>query len=259
MCIVVYKKEGVGMPSTDILKKCFQNNSDGAGYMFAHHNTVIIRKGYMTFKAFDKALKSDVKAFGDRCPYVLHFRISTQGGTRRDCTHPFPVSESMDELRRLHCTTHTGVAHNGIISLTSNYKKQITYSDTMEFITDYLSLIIGEKNYYYKNARSLKLINRLADSKLAILSADGHCELIGTGWIEDEKIFYSNGSYRESYTYYSFPYNKYELYDNPEVYYNHETGLYEFDDLCCPKLVYDLDDYCSMCMQYPRCRELTCL
>jgi hypothetical protein len=54
MCIAVYKRVGVKMPSDKILETCFENNSDGAGYMFAHGGKVNIKKGFMTLRLSQK-------------------------------------------------------------------------------------------------------------------------------------------------------------------------------------------------------------
>lgn len=201
MCVIVYKNETAKMPSKKILKQCFNNNPDGAGFMYAKDGKVYIEKGFMTFAQFWKGLSTTRKKVGDNIPYVLHFRITTQAGVRPDCTHPFPLSKNMDDLRKLSTTAEIGVAHNGIITLTSggygyySYAKTVTYNDTMEFITDYLSLIIKDKKFY-EDEDTVKLIAKLCESRLAILDGDGHCQLIGTGWIMDNDVVYSNDSYK---------------------------------------------------------------
>ena len=271
MCVICYKPKGVAMPSDTTLKTCFENNSDGAGFMLTYKHQVIIEKGFKTYNAFRDALDKAIKKYGTESPYVLHFRISTQGGCRQDCCHPYPLNADMNELRKLRLKTDIGVAHNGIISLTSSgYKTQVTYNDTMKFITDYLSLIIKDK-HYYKDADTIKLIERLCESRLAILDADGHCELIGSGWsleIEDG-CYYSNGSYKNYKTYKSysiFDYeDKFDAYDSWEDYeneieyfeskYNADTNLYDFDDEFCP-LDYDEDHYCDFCSKGSRCQKL---
>ena len=54
MCIIVAKEKGQKLPSKDILKTCFNNNDDGAGFMYVQDGKVIIDKGYMDFKSFYK-------------------------------------------------------------------------------------------------------------------------------------------------------------------------------------------------------------
>jgi len=287
MCIIVYKPLNVAFPKKETLEECFKRNDDGAGYMYTFNNKVHIRKGFDNFKSFYNSLQKSIKVTGTDVPYVMHFRISTQAHGRKDCTHPFPLSSKMDDLRCLSASCNIGIAHNGIISLTSSspyhygFKEVITYSDTMLFITDYLSLIIKNKNYY-KDKNKLTLIERLVESKLAILDSDGHCELIGN-FIEDNGIYYSNSSYvpyvpkynvidnskykysydskfKSNYSIYDeYGYDEYDDYysDVPkgkldeayfEEFYNTNYNLYDFKNDDCPKC-YDIEDkyYCKNC------------
>lgn len=293
MCIIVVKKENIAFPNKKTLQNCFDNNPDGAGFMYAVNNIVNISKGYETFNKFWKDLQAVRKEYGDNIPYILHFRISTQAHGRMDCTHPFPLSPKMADLRQLKCKTNIGIAHNGIISLTSTwgYGKTITYSDTMQFITDYLSLIIENKDYY-KDSNKMKLIERLCDSKLAIMDYTGHIELIGDGFIDDKGIVYSNSSYKErklkvytapatssssNWTYggknsyyknvevvdfnkdYSIADEKDEwdndYYDEYEKYFDDKTGLYNFTTLDCPVSWGEPygEDYCEYCKHFASC------
>lgn len=293
MCIIVVKKDNISFPKKDILKNCFDNNPDGAGYMLAVDNKVIIKKGFDTFNKFWKSLSKTRKTYGDSLPYIMHFRISTQAHGRMDCTHPFPLSAKMGDLRALDTTCNIGIAHNGIISLTSSYgygyNKTITYSDTMEFITDYLTLII-ENEDYYKDQNKLKLIEKLCESKLAILDKNGHIELIGSGFVEDNGIIYSNTSYKTykikatyvskttsnatapSYFYggknsfssqqsksswdsYFDEYDK-QYYDDYEEFYDYYTGEYDFTEVDCPVSWGDGYDYCQYCKRYNQCYDI---
>ena len=183
MCIIAYKPLNVAFPEERILKNCFDNNSDGAGFMYVYDNKVHIRKGFDTFKAFYNALNNTRNITGDNVPFVMHFRIATQG-YKKTFTHPFPLSSNMDNLNKLKMNCNIGIAHNGIISLTSDGSHN--YSDTMKFISEYLTLIIQSFDYY-KNERTKKLIEKLiGNSRLAILDKNNHCELLGQGWIEDK-------------------------------------------------------------------------
>ena len=99
MCIIAYKPQNVAMPSKKLLQICFNNNPDGAGYMIASGGNVIYRKGFMDFGGFYSSLTSAIKRYGEDVPYVLHFRISTQAGVNKQCCHPFPLSDDMDDHR----------------------------------------------------------------------------------------------------------------------------------------------------------------
>ena len=213
MCIVVCKPSGIDMPNEATLHECFISNPDGAGYMFTENNEVVIKKGFMNEKQFLIELNKDYERLGKDTPFVLHFRIQTQGGVNQQCTHPFPLSKDMNDLKLLDCSTDIGIAHNGIISLTSKsssyktvydsktktYKTMlitVDYSDTMKFITDYLSLIIDSDDWYL-NEDKKELIEKLIgyNNKFAIMSKDGHIELIGN-FVEDGGCYYSNTTYK---------------------------------------------------------------
>lgn len=289
MCIILYKPSGVKLPNKQVLETCFLNNPDGAGYMYTAKGQVHIRKGFMDFFSFEESLKRTLKAIDEvKTPMVLHFRITTQGGTNQPCTHPFPLSKNMSDLRQLTCTTEIGVAHNGIISLTSEgyygyssyNKKVVDYSDTMKFITDYLSLII-KSSKYYKDKDTLELIERLVGSKLAILDSNGHCELIGN-FTKDSGIFYSNDSYKprvyktttkstkKSKTVKTFDdfddydyekeYKKYKnlfTYDSPyDECWDEDLGEYDFSMLGVCPLTQDNDNtYCGWCVKCNNCSK----
>ena len=168
MCIIVYKPTTAKMPSKKTLQQCWFNNRDGAGYMFPSKGNVIIKKGFMKFKEFYSNLQTDLKRYGEFTPFVLHFRIQTQGGVNPQYTHPFPLSADMDDLKKLRVKTEIGIAHNGIIDITSEkYSTTVKYSDTMKFITDYLTLIIHDKNYY-KDLDKLTLIENSIENNLMI-------------------------------------------------------------------------------------------
>jgi predicted glutamine amidotransferase len=291
MCIILYKPSGKKLPNKQVLETCFKNNPDGAGFMFSHKGQVHIKKGFMDFSSFEENLTDTLKYIDEiKTPMVLHFRITTQGGVNQACTHPFPLSKNMSDLRQLQCTANIGVAHNGIISLTSEYgggyygygsvqKKVIDYSDTMKFITDYLSLIIKSPKYY-KDDDTLELIERLVDSKLAILDSYGHCELIGN-FIKDDGIYYSNDSYKprvykyttktskkknkkayDDYTIFdenddvygwgNYGYNDYDFYEDC---YDCSTGEYDFSMYSICPIDDGLPDYCSFCSQKNNCSK----
>lgn len=263
MCVIAFKPNNIAFPSDTILKNCFNNNPDGAGFMYAYKGVVHIQKGYETWEKFKAALDKARKLTGDNVPYVMHFRIATQG-YEKTMTHPFPLSSSYKNLKKLKYDANIAIAHNGILDLTSDGAKD--YSDTMKFIADYLTLIIRTYNWY-KDDRTKLLIERLIDgSRLAILDKHGHCELMGEGWVEDDKIFYSNESYKNKRVIthswsklYGDIMDDYDGYYNPysdpwEKFYDYPTDTYKFEEDVCPMSLEDDDCYCSMCAQAGKCK-----
>lgn len=183
MCVIIYKPKNQDLPTIETLKKCIEKNGDGAGYMAPVNNQVIIHKG---FNKLDDLLKDIQKLLSDNnlkikdIPLVLHFRISTQGGTKKELCHPYPLTNDYARMRELKTTADIGIAHNGIIHLTSCYSQKVNYNDTMTFIKDYLSLIIGNDLYFDKRYNKMQLIKNLIGeyNKLAIMTKDGYVSLI---------------------------------------------------------------------------------
>lgn len=162
-------------------------NQDGCGYMFARNGIVEIHKGFMTFNDFYRAIKSE--SFSDEDPVVYHFRISTQGGINAEMTHPFPLCSDLKMMSALDVYCDIGIAHNGIIPLTSSqYEKK--YSDTALFVANYLSRLIRSEADLLDDF-TLDMISALARSKLAILSKSGEIYTIGN-FIEQNGILLSN-------------------------------------------------------------------
>ena len=212
MCVIMVKEQNILFPEERILKNCWDNNPDMGGFMYAWNGQVHIRKGFMTFEDFKRALEETRKKTGDKIPYVLHFRISTQGYDK-SCCQPFPLSSKMHNLKKLRTSSNIGVAHNGVLSITSDGSKE--YSDTMKFITDYLTNIIRGFDWH-EDKRTVKLIeNLIKGSRFAIMDKNGHIEMRGNGWVKDNEsgCYFSNSTYS---------YKKY-------VYKGHNS-LYDYDD-----------------------------
>ena len=89
----------------------FENNPDGAGFMYAYQGNVFIEKGFMSYEEFKVGLdnlsqKYDISAL----PLVMHFRIATSGNVDGGTTHPFPyiikeenTSQAIFQNRFSHC------------------------------------------------------------------------------------------------------------------------------------------------------------
>jgi hypothetical protein len=108
MCIAIYKPAGKTL-CWDSLKNCFEENPDGAGFMFIDPNRtgvhrLRIHKGFMSFSQF----YTHYKLWESRCPnspFVLHFRYATHGLTNAPMCHPFKLKEGI------------GLVHNGILQM----------------------------------------------------------------------------------------------------------------------------------------------
>lgn len=198
MCIIAAKPAGVPMPDNTILRNMWDVNSDGAGFMYVENGNVRIEKGFMKYKHFIKALEKvrnrlDLTA----TPVVMHFRITTHGGTKPENTHPFPITDNVTLLGKPKSTTDVGVAHNGVIYITP--RKGI--SDTMEYVASQLAPLKKALPRFYTNKWAMQMIENAIDSKMAFLTRDGKIYTIGD-FVESDGILYSNHSFESWYTTY---------------------------------------------------------
>lgn len=210
MCIIVAKEKGKQLPSKKTLETCFTRNKDGAGFMYVKNNQVIIDKGYMTFEDFYNRLKELKKEFNSDLTdkaLVMHFRIGTHGENDKYTTHPFPITNNKDELRKTKTTCSVGMAHNGIIS-EYNYDKIL--SDTQSFIKDCISVYKSYNRYFYKDNRIMTILEKsINGSRLCFLDNKENIYYVGN-FVEDNGIMYSNSTYKpyEYTTYSNYNYNR---------------------------------------------------
>ena len=109
MCIIVIKPKDKEIQDKSTLERCFTINRDGAGYMYVDkEKNVMIKKGFMKFDDFYKSMIKDYKENNLKNQnLIMHFRIGTSGRNKLGCTHPFPITDKMDEngLRDFFCPT----------------------------------------------------------------------------------------------------------------------------------------------------------
>ena len=208
MCVIAVKKRGVDFPKDESVKAMWDTNSDGAGFMYALNDKVYIEKGFMKLSDFQNAitslgqLLSKKKMTLNDIPMVLHFRITTHGGTSPQLTHPFPISSQETHLKALDLSCNLGLVHNGIISSVAT---KTGLSDTATYIADILTPLAYLNKNFYKTKEGKALIeNTIGASKFTFLDKDGNIELIGdfkSGTKnETEGILFSNLSHEFEYS-----------------------------------------------------------
>ena len=193
MCVIAVSRAGVKQPTMEQLKTMFDHNPDGAGYMYARDGKVTIHKGCMDFKDFKRAVNDE--HFTEADPVVYHFRISTQAGVNPQMTHPFPLTKKRENCEKLDVRCTVGIAHNGIIRMTSDVK-ETRFSDTVIFITDYMTKLIRDRADITDNA-VINMIDNMTNSKWAIMDGvTGEIVTIGK-FINDGDLLFSNATYLE--------------------------------------------------------------
>lgn len=181
MCVICSSEIGVRQPTPDELFQMYRHNPHGAGFMYADGGRVVIRKGFMSFDAFLDAVEH--YSFSEDVAVVYHFRIATQGAVGPAMCHPFPLSSRLQDMRLTKCACQIGVAHNGIISLTSNPRDKV-YSDTAHFVAEYLAQLIRSPDDLFDPILT-RTIYRLARSKFAVMDSDGNVFHIGEFYDQD--------------------------------------------------------------------------
>ena len=190
MCIICVSKSGVRQPGETTIRAMFLRNPHGAGYMVARGGRVQIHKGFMDLDDYLRAIRTEHFTANDSVVY--HFRISTQAGVNPEMTHPFPLSNQPWHMCRLDLRCRIGVAHNGIIRLTSDPDND-QYSDTAIFITQYLSRLIRSRADL-RDQHLLDEIFQIAQSKFAIMDGSGYVATVGE-FVNDRGLLFSNASY----------------------------------------------------------------
>lgn len=197
MCVIAVKPSGVRMPDSDTIARMWAHNPDGAGIMYAHAGKVRIDKGYMTLNDFSQHVKKLSQSIDlTKSAVIMHFRITTHGGTKPENCHPFPLSGKVTDLQRLHTTARIGVAHNGIIPI----KPRQGISDTMEYIATQLAPLYAMNKRFLSDQNALDLIQSAIKSKMAFLTGANKYTLIGQ-FFEVDGILYSNLNHDRVFTY----------------------------------------------------------
>jgi hypothetical protein len=195
MCIIVHKPKGKTL-DVGTLKRCWDRNPHGAGFMFTQNGAVYGNKGYMTFKDLTKGLAGAGflrDGFLTKSHAVtIHFRLASHGSIKPTNCHPFPITNDLDIIKAEYWEADIGIAHNGIIPI--EVIPGLDISDTMTYILTVLS-----SELYYDRFKERKIHRQICRdidwSRLFILKADGSHILFGV-WTEEAGILYSNEGFR---------------------------------------------------------------
>jgi len=180
MCIIALKPEKVQFSRAQ-LKIMWDNNPDGAGFMYAEDGVVKIVKGLMTLDALENAINE----VGPLRKLVIHFRIRTHGAISKELTHPFWITENS-----------LGMVHNGVIRNLVNQTSEAE-SDTAVFARSfadaYVSPLQAIRNPFHRDM----LEAYIGFSKMVFLDSKGRHyilnESLGT-W--ENNVWYSNDRFK---------------------------------------------------------------
>lgn len=204
MCVIVHKERGKDLPSNEIIEKCFKKNPDGSGILLHRSGTKVIEihKGFMKLDDFNTALKDlNVRKEDD---LVLHFRITTSGGTSPENCHPFPISSNVEDLKATRINTPLAFVHNGVLG---KGDADLKISDTQVFVKDVMAR--KEIENHLDNEEVQKVIEKMAEGQRFFV-ADAEKDIFkrfGT-WHESEGLWFSNLNWKH-YREYAWGYGNY--------------------------------------------------
>ena len=205
MCIAIMKSANKKI-SKSTLRRCYDANPDGAGFMYAEDKQLVVKKGYFTFKEFYK----EYRPHGDK-QVLIHFRIKTHGPIDKNNCHPFLVNSGL------------GFIHNGIISGYGSNSK----SDTIEFNEAILQKIVAKhgNNSLFDDPMVELIENVIGYSKLVFLDRHGNYTIMNEkkgNW--NDGVWYSNMSWKkpEPVKHTNYLSHAYQRYNTPSN--HHKVG-----------------------------------
>ena len=180
MCIIALKPEKK-LLTRSALSIMWDNNPDGAGFMYADSGKVIIVKGLMTLDALWAAMQ----AAGPLRKMVIHFRIKTHGAISPELTHPFWIQK--DKL---------GMVHNGVIRPLVNETSDAE-SDTAVFARKfgaaYANPMVAIKHEFHRDM----LEAYIGYSKMVFMDETGATIILNEQLGEwHQNVWYSNDRYK---------------------------------------------------------------
>ena len=139
--------------------------------------------------------------------------------------HPFPYTRDITKTKVLDALCNMGIAHNGIIPLTTS--KDTEYSDTAHFISEYLPLVIRNPKDL-RNKKALEILEELAQSKLALMDGEGYVATVGNFITEESGILFSNSTYKNYRPSYKFT-DKHVNFKRTQQMLDAYYGFYNFE------------------------------
>lgn len=223
MCVIAFSPKGKDMPTEEQIKQMFKKNPDGAGFAYEEGNTVKFKKGFMNVDDLLEEL-GPLENWKNK-NIAMHFRIGTAGKNDKKTTHPFPLSTSFGDLRKLEGEGPV-LFHNGVITGLGGLIDPLA-SDTQDFVSGVASKLLTKPH------KPSKITNKIIEeiigaSRLLLMYGKGKIVRFGE-WKEKDGNLYSNllwvpstYTYKPSSSYYDFydddcNYNKghqYEQYEN---------------------------------------------
>ena len=197
MCVIAFSPKGNDMPTEEQIRKMFKKNPDGAGYAYEEGKTVHYKKGFMSVEDLLEDL-GPLEKWKDKA-VAMHFRIGTAGKNDKKTTHPFLISSSFGDLRKLEGEGPV-LFHNGVISGFGGIIDPLA-SDTQDFVAGVASHLLNTKRQPSKVATQA-ISSIIGSSRLLLMYGKGKNFTFGD-WHQKDGNYYSNMIWDTTPTYIS--------------------------------------------------------
>ena len=189
MCIIIYKTKYTKLKK-ETLKTAFENNPDGAGFMYQSDALEVpkMKKGFFDFNEFYDAYK--LIADQQRYNIAIHFRIATHGAVNSLNCHPFIVTNKVEDTISESGVYDSLFMQNGVIKSISVNRKD-KYSDTCNFTYKIMSNL--------KTLASTKIkdvVEAIEPASKFCLMQKGRTPLLIGNFTKENGICFSNESYK---------------------------------------------------------------
>ncbi len=228
MCLLMVTMGQI--PDYNSIVNASNNNPDGFGYAIHYGDRIITSRGMNAQKTIDKFFDA-LEGAGTDFVAMYHARITTHGDSIIENAHPFRVGGRKDII----------LGHNGMLPI--HPKQGDRRSDTRIFAEDILPNL-GVESLDDKDSFK-RLEGWAAGSKLAIITNAPELrdsvyivnEDLGT-W--DKDVWWSNSSYKHSYTFYGSGYYSRGLWTSED--------LLDADRKALTSELEEVDYTCYVCM-----------
>lgn len=193
MCVIAFSPKGIDIPTESQLRTMWTHNPDGAGYAYVNKKgKVVYKKGFMTFEDLMKDLEAPERFKNTN--FAVHFRIGTSGKNDGATCHPFPLSTTFGDLRKLEGESDSVLFHNGVLSKGGIINPLA--SDTQDFVVAMTPLL---NKYSRSKARDYFISELTQGSRLLVLYKNNAFKMYGD-WEKDGDIWVSNLNYKYAYS-----------------------------------------------------------
>lgn len=184
MCIAIFKPKNVILTKA-VLKTCFENNPDGAGVAFPSldGSSVVVEKGFFTFKDFWQAYKN----LKER-PMLIHFRVATSGKIDIKNCHPWRINNK-------HALIHNGILQNKIGRISKDC------SDTGLFVRLVLKPTFSKNEKIWKTSAYKWMMEKTIGfkNKIALMNNLGEVVIFNKNQGKEEHgCWFSNETYKKA-------------------------------------------------------------